>query len=330
MLLKISRIINFKVLVFLFLLVPVISTGVDFFKEITYKAKTMIFLENPPSFFEKKNRESGGFLFTSGAGFQYAGFNISELSVVTLLFVIVMLLVILLLLNRDRIRLKMDMNKYLARDHDRQIIAKDLHDNVGAQLSAARMFLCDVRKHTTRGKDEKLLDGTMELLETSIRDLRSLLVEWQNSELGARNYLTEMEKLAGEVKRTHNIQFELSFNRTGRYLNPFVGLTLSRITKEFVDNTVKYAGASTVIIDLIMHPGKLVFTYEDNGIGFDTAKVPYGYGLSGIESRILSMDGYLEINSSPGEGFMALLEIPLENELKATSLRRDRFSLLCL
>ncbi|MBK9399680.1 MAG: hypothetical protein IPN36_02125 [Bacteroidetes bacterium] len=215
----------------------------------------------------------------------------------------------------ERIQLKKKLEDQQAQGNERLIISRDLHDNVGAQLSATMMFLSDMRKITVEGKARKLLDSSMGLLETSIRDLRSVMEEWHRSESVERSFVAAVEGWVLEIKRTHNIHFVLSHHGLDNILSPLLKHTLLRITHEFIENTIKYAQADRVILDFVLKPEKLVLTYEDNGKGFDQLSVPMGYGLSSMESKILSMDGFLEINTSPGNGFMAIIEIPVSGEV---------------
>lgn len=211
----------------------------------------------------------------------------------------------------ERMQLKKKLEDQQAQREDRLIISRDLHDNVGAQLSATMMFLSDMRKITIEAKERKLLDSSMGLLETSIRDLRSAMEEWRKSDSKERSYIKAVEELVVNIKRKHHIQFVMSHHGLEKKLSPLIKHTLFRITQEFIENTIKYAKADTVLLDVIMYREKLVFTYEDNGIGFDQLSVPKGYGLSSVESKILSMDGFLEINTRPGNGFMAMIEVPV-------------------
>jgi signal transduction histidine kinase len=230
------------------------------------------------------------------------------------LFILILVLtVIIICLLRDRIIIYRKVQDQQARLNEGLIISRDLHDNVGAQLSAAKMFLNDLRKYTVDNKAKILLDNSLGLLETSIRDLRSVMDEWRRSESEDRSYVSAVEELVGRVELKHNIHFSLSHHGLNKYLSPALALTLYRITQELIENTVKYAKAGNVIIDVVLQPGKLVFTYEDNGTGYDPDLIPHGHGLSGIESKVLSLDGFLEIDTSPGKGFMALLEIPMSS-----------------
>lgn len=226
---------------------------------------------------------------------------------------ILVLIVIIICLIRDRIIINRKVQVQQARLNEGLIISRDLQDNVGAQLSAAKMFLNDLRKYTVENKANILLNNSLGLLETSIRDLRSVVDEWRRFESEDRSYISAVEELVGSVELKHNIHFSLSHHGLDKYLSPALALTLYRITQELIENTVKYAKAGNVIIDVVLQPGKLVFTYEDNGTGYDPELTPHGHGLSGIESKVLSMDGFLEIDTSPGKGFMALLEIPMNS-----------------
>jgi signal transduction histidine kinase len=66
-----------------------------------------------------------------------------------------------------------------------------------------------------------------------------------------------------------------------------------------------------VTIDLVKRDGQIVLLYEDDGIGFDPAKIKRGYGLNNIETRAQSLSGTIEIDSAPGKGMRAIVEIPV-------------------
>ena len=78
-----------------------------------------------------------------------------------------------------------------------------------------------------------------------------------------------------------------------------------------VNNTLKYARAKHITIDLIQRDGILVFMYEDDGIGFDITSIQKGYGLQNIETRIRSVGGNFMLDSMPNAGARAIIEIPL-------------------
>ena len=113
------------------------------------------------------------------------------------------------------------------------------------------------------------------------------------------------------IDRKHDIRFQLSHHGINSRLPQQTEHHLFRITQELINNTLKYAEARKVTIDVVRQKDKLVFTYEDDGIGFELNKVRKGYGLLNMESRVQSVDGHLEISTLPGKGFMAIIEIPV-------------------
>jgi signal transduction histidine kinase len=88
-----------------------------------------------------------------------------------------------------------------------------------------------------------------------------------------------------------------------------------RIVQELANNTVKYAQARTVSIQIINNGGSLLCIYEDDGIGFDVHNVPRGLGLNNIYNRVLLLGGTAEFDSALGNGMVATIEIPVHSLL---------------
>jgi signal transduction histidine kinase len=99
-------------------------------------------------------------------------------------------------------------------------------------------------------------------------------------------------------------------------LSHSVELGLYRIAQELLNNTVKYAKAKTVNLQLIQHKESLVLTYEEDGVGFDLSAVMSfkGFGLRDIQARVKSLGGTFSLDSSPGRGMVATVEIPVSQD----------------
>ena len=81
---------------------------------------------------------------------------------------------------------------------------------------------------------------------------------------------------------------------------------------ELVNNTLKHSGASHILVEIVRHHNDLTLTVQDNGCGFDPAKVSKGMGLNNIRTRVEAYNGNLMIDSKPGAG----TEVNVEFELK--------------
>ena len=98
-------------------------------------------------------------------------------------------------------------------------------------------------------------------------------------------------------------------------MNKEYELPLYRVVQELLNNAMKHSEASKVNIALTQRDQTLFLVYQDNGIGMDMTKLKDSFktiGLAGIKERINSIDGTMEIYSTPGNGMKVLIELKLE------------------
>lgn len=81
--------------------------------------------------------------------------------------------------------------------------------------------------------------------------------------------------------------------------------------QELITNTIKHAKASEVEIQLNLLDGSINVLFEDNGIGFNSKKVPEGIGFTNIKSRLQKIDGVIQIDSRYKRGTIIDIEIPI-------------------
>lgn len=191
---------------------------------------------------------------------------------------------------------------------ERHRINRDLHDNLGAQLSTVRMYVSGLQDK--EGHDAETVDNTIGLLDDSIHELRRIMNDEEHSFLHEEGLIAATAQLATKIHRFHEIVFELNHNFEARL--PYkIEHDLFRILQELINNTLKYAGAGHISIELLQRDGKVVLFYEDDGNGFDPDKIKRGNGLSNIETRAASLGGTVEVDSKPGYGARTIIEIPL-------------------
>jgi signal transduction histidine kinase len=91
-----------------------------------------------------------------------------------------------------------------------------------------------------------------------------------------------------------------------------VGLNIYRIIQELMNNTIKYADASEVLIQLNYKDGDLYVQYEDDGVGFNINNLnARGMGLENIEYRVRYLKGRMSIETKEGDGVSYFIKIPL-------------------
>lgn len=226
--------------------------------------------------------------------------------VVGSLFIIVLGL---LLFNRFRLNKKIESQQALL--NERKRISNELHDDLGAQLSTARMFLNSMKNNTDGDKNKMLVENSIQLIDGSINDLRKIMDDLQASTLQQQGYLKATEELINKINQLQQINFSLSHSGLEKRLQQNTEHHLFRITQELINNSMKYAKAKNVTIDLVNRDGTVVLLYEDDGIGFDIKNNKRGYGLTNIETRTQNINGIVEFDSSPGNGARTIIELPL-------------------
>jgi signal transduction histidine kinase len=210
-----------------------------------------------------------------------------------------------LLFNRFRLKRKIEQQNALLTERKR--ISRELHDDLGAQLSTAKMFLQSVKGKSQ--SDYTSIDNSLSLIESSIHDLRTIMDDLQTSTLRDRGYIAATEELVNRVNQLQQINFSLTHHGVEKRLDEKTEHHLFRITQELINNTIKYAQAKNVNLDLLKRDNKIVLMYEDDGVGFDLQNNKRGYGLDNIVSRIQTISGTVEFDTSVNNGFRCVIEV---------------------
>ncbi|MDQ1090191.1 sensor histidine kinase [Siphonobacter sp. SORGH_AS_1065] len=200
-----------------------------------------------------------------------------------------------------------------AQENERERIAQDLHDEVGASLSAARLFINQIQYEETLPDMIELAEQAHGVLGTLVQEVRrvshhlSPLVVEKLGFTGALRALFQQLEVNG-LQITHSFQFQEAA------LSHEQQLALYRIVQEVSVNIIKHAEAQQVTLSLTQESGTLRLWLEDDGKGFEHSKESpaSGIGLSGIRARANFLNAKLDINSAPGQGTRVEMLIPLQ------------------
>jgi signal transduction histidine kinase len=214
-----------------------------------------------------------------------------------------------LLFNRYQLKKKIENQQALL--DERKRISHELHDDLGSQLCAAKLFLNNLYSNAKPGGDKALIDNSLNLIDTCIKDLRFIMNDLQTPVLLENGYIAATTELVNKVNELKQIHFSLSCNGIQQRLEQKKENNLFRITQELINNTLKYAHAKNVTIDVLNRDNNIILMYEDDGKGCNLQSAQKGYGLNNIQSRSQSLGGTVAFDSYPGAGFRAIVEIPL-------------------
>ena len=201
-----------------------------------------------------------------------------------------------------------------AQEKERAEIGKELHDNVNQILSTAKLYLELARS------DEKerlsLISRSAENIFNAINEIRAISRSLVPPSIGDLGIIESINDLIENVRATKQLHAEFYYTPGIEVLiNEKQQLMLFRIIQEQVNNVLKHAEASNLIIELMIDANIVDLTISDNGKGFDKENnKKRGVGLSNIASRTELFNGYVNLITAPGKGCTLNIHIPITND----------------
>lgn len=203
-----------------------------------------------------------------------------------------------------------------AEEKERTRIAKELHDGIGQQLSAAKMNLSSLqmRLDSNEPEHQKLLDHAVSLIDDSVKEVRSVSHQMMANALLKNGLAAAIRDFVQKLGDGKSLRTELEIVDLHHRLDPAIEMMLYRVLQELVNNIIRHAQATIVNIQLIRHEDSILLQVEDNGIGFDPLNRLHqsGIGLENIRSRVEILHGSFFIDSQPGHGTTSSVEIPID------------------
>ena len=199
----------------------------------------------------------------------------------------------------------------LAQETEKYSIGSDLHDNV-QQILVASLFSLGMVKNSDE-KQQLLLDEAKNYIKQSADIIRNLSHQLAPAGFEDASLQMAFEKLINSFNVEKKLFVSINFDDvSNKPLRPELKLNLYRRVQEQVHNIFKHAKASQIKLSLRVEEDKLKMVIYDNGIGFDIKSLKKdGIGLNNIRNRIEMFNGSLIMNTSPGNGFEMIIEIPL-------------------
>ncbi len=198
-------------------------------------------------------------------------------------------------------------------EHERKRLARDLHDELGQQLTALRMKL-DLL-HKSGGASNPLLDEIIGMAEDVDEGVDRLAWDLRPAALDDLGLHSALDRFVREWSRHTKIRAELiNSNLHGVRLTSEVETNLYRIAQEALNNVHKHSRAANVAVMLRKRDDSIMMMIEDDGKGFDPRGKNIGaggLGLTGMRERAALINGDFEIDSAPGKGATIYLRVPL-------------------
>jgi signal transduction histidine kinase len=197
-----------------------------------------------------------------------------------------------------------------AQEKVRNEIGIELHDNINQILAASKLFLDKALKQNP--DQEELLLRCKGHLMNAIEEIRRLSHQTVTPSLDSISLGQIIRDLIEDIHQSSSLQ--ISFNADffdEESISRDLKLTLYRIVQEQMSNIIKHSDASNAFIKLYPEAESLILLIGDDGRGADIDEKGTGIGLNNIKNRIDYFDGDLDIQTTPGKGFVLKAKIPV-------------------
>lgn len=200
-------------------------------------------------------------------------------------------------------------------ENERIRIAKDLHDGLGGLLTTVKAHFGKIQSEIEKIENIDIYNTANEMIDKAHDEVRRISHGLMPADLRVGGLPIAVRQLVHELKTVHEMDtdFELvGFN--GARLDEKVELASYRIIQELINNLLKYSDAEKVFIQLSKFENELQIIVEDDGIGFDyeaELKSGKGLGLKSILSRVIQLNGEMDVVTGSGKGTSVTVNVPV-------------------
>ena len=216
-----------------------------------------------------------------------------------------------------------------AREEERKMVARDLHDQIGQILTAIKMDTAWVLRHLPNSQDQvhKRLKGSIELINDGVKSVRRICSGLRPGILDDLGLAAAIEWQANEFTSRTGIGCKVSIPSAELHLDSDRSTAFFRIFQECLTNVARHAEAKSVSASLNTKDEDLLLVVQDDGKGFSEPEIKGSLGVLGMKERAKACGGDLQVSSSPGKGTTVTVRVPLraatlESEENAYSDRR--------
>ena len=194
-----------------------------------------------------------------------------------------------------------------SQEKERQRIGMDLHDEVGSSLSSLRMIMENfIEKIEDVPQADVFCTQSKSIIDNVITNVRNISHDLSPLGKGTYDFIDALEDLKDRVNRTGKIQMDMNIQSVDfSKLNNTDTLALYRVFSELINNTIKHAQATSIVLSAQEMEETLCFNYKDNGVGIgeDSKNHKPGIGMKNIESRLRMIGSDFKLKDAGTGGF---------------------------
>lgn len=201
------------------------------------------------------------------------------------------------------------------REDERTSIAREVHDELGQQMTSLKMDICFLKNKTEKEAPEisNKAAQMLEMVNEAIRTIRRIITSLRPGILDDLGLEAAIEWQAKEFEQRTGITCTLETDIDKEKLSANINTTVFRIFQETLTNVKRHANATSISAKLYEKENALIFEITDNGIGISDERKnnKTSFGLLGMKERAAMLNGDITISKMPLKGTSVNLKIPL-------------------
>ena len=209
--------------------------------------------------------------------------------------------------------LTLNLNKI--REEERTRIAREIHDELGQQLTGIKMELSMIKMKLEPSTEKEKLRESIKFIDETINTVRRIATQLRPGILDDLGLVATLDWQMEEFQKRYQIPSVFKTEITQLNIDPEISTSIFRIFQESLTNIAKHAHATKVNASLFLENDNVVLTINDNGIGLDPLKLPNKktLGLMGMKERASLLGGSYQIDSKINKGTSITVFIPFQN-----------------
>jgi signal transduction histidine kinase/ligand-binding sensor domain-containing protein len=212
-----------------------------------------------------------------------------------------------------------------AKEEERSHLSRELHDEFGQTLTAAKLNLQMLRKVTPDAAIAQRLEESVGMIDGMISQARNIALGLRPPLLDEAGLVAALDHHLEALAGRSGVRIELDAANAGGNIPSALNVTVFRLVQEAVNNALRHAQATRILVTLREDEGTLLLVVEDDGVGFDReavaqrAKRGEHLGLLGMTERARSAGGTFVLDSRPGSGSRIEVRIPMVSDVENVS-----------
>lgn len=206
------------------------------------------------------------------------------------------------------------------REEERRRIGREIHDDLGQQLTAIKMDVAWIDKKLPDESSlvKEKIKNIIALLDGSNISVRRILNELKPSILDEYGLLDAMDLQAKQFTQNTGIPVQVFCAESEIQLKESLATCIFRVFQESLTNITRHANATKVIVTIKVTDNKITVLIEDNGVGFDMSilQKKNSFGIIGMNERVRALAGFFEIVSTVDTGTKIKMVLPFKGYLQ--------------